>query len=167
MRIVIPTYWDTVLSLPKEEAGTTTPMDRATPRSPVTASSRPMMTMATQARTMSTCTRATSAAATRSLSATGSSSVPKRVTWLRRRAMVPSSQSVSEAATKMTAAISTLTRSEEITKTMMSGTRTIRNSVSAMGRLMGKLIGSHPGPERGPFEYRPPRRPKSRNRSRA
>ena len=163
--MVIPTYWDTVLSLPKEDAGTTTPMDRATPRRPVTASSRPMITMATHARTMSTCTRATRAAATRSLSATGSSRVPKRVTWLRRRAMKPSSQSVSEAATKMPAAISTLTRSEEMTKTMMSGTRTIRNSVSAIGRLKGKLIGSHPGPDFDPSEYRPPRRPKSRNRS--
>ena len=137
-------------------------MESATPRSPVTASSRPMMTMATQAPIMSTCTRATSAAATSSLSATGSSRVPNRVTWFRRRAMGPSSQSVSEAATKMTAAISTQRRSEEITKTMMSGTRTIRNSVNAMGRF----IDLHQGSQGGPAEYRPRPRAKSRRRAR-
>src|SRR5204863_335252 len=79
---------------------------------------RPWIAMAIQAWIMSTWTREMRAAATRSLSATGSRRVPRRVTWLRRRATRPSSQSVREAAKKMRAAIKTCTRDDEIRKTM-------------------------------------------------
>ena len=73
----------------------------------------------------------TSAAATSSLSATGSSRVPSVVTWLRRRATTPSSQSVNDAATKMAAAIRAWTRDDEMRNRMSSGAATIRVIVPA------------------------------------
>ena len=128
-------YWLTVLALASREAGTLTPTVAAAARSPVTASSRPTMTTTIQAATLSISRSDTNAAATRSLSATGSRSVPRVVTWLRRRAMRPSSQSVTEASTKIPVAISTLTRDDEIRKTIRSGTRTMRVRVRPMGRF--------------------------------
>ena len=55
-------------------------------RSTLTATSRPMMTMATQAATRSCATSAMSAAAMSSLSASGSRNCPSVVTCLLRRA---------------------------------------------------------------------------------
>ena len=57
--------------------------------------SRPMMTKATSALTRSSCSRISSAAQTRNLSATGSRKAPKDEVWFMRRASQPSSQSVS------------------------------------------------------------------------
>ena len=63
-----------------------TPRDCARLRSPVTASSRPMMTAAIQAGAASSCTSETSAAVISSLSASGSINWPSVVTCWRRRA---------------------------------------------------------------------------------
>ena len=62
------------------------PQPAATLRRPVTANSRPRMIMTIQAGTASISTRDRNAAAVSSLSAMGSSRIPSRVTWLRRRA---------------------------------------------------------------------------------
>src|SRR5712691_3799650 len=135
MSIVIATYWLTVFHLARRDAGTITPTPTATARRPVTASSRPMMTTTIQASILSICSSETSAAATSNLSAIGSSNVPSVVTWLRRRAITPSSQSVSEARMKMPAAITAWTRDDEIRKTMRRGTATIRVIVRPMGKF--------------------------------
>ena len=86
INMVIATYWLTVFHLAIRDAGTITPTDAATARRPVTASSRPTMTTTIHASILSMASSDTSAAATRSLSAIGSRSVPRVVTWLRRRA---------------------------------------------------------------------------------
>src|SRR5204862_3728662 len=131
--IVIATYWLTVFHFARREAGTITPTEAATARSPVTASSRPTITTTIHASILSIARSETSAAATSSLSAIGSRSVPSVVTWLRRRATTPSAQSVIAARMKMAAAISAWTRDEEIRNTMSSGTATMRVRVSPMG----------------------------------
>src|SRR5919198_2102365 len=135
MSIVTATYWLTVFHFARREAGTTTPWPADTARSPVTASSRPMMTTTTHAAILSIVSSDTRAAATISLSAMGSSNVPSVVTWLRRRATTPSSQSVRAAAMKMAAAMSAWTRDEEMRKRISSGTATIRVIVSPIGRF--------------------------------
>jgi hypothetical protein len=63
-----------------------------------------MMMRAMIASTRDSCTRMISAAATISLSATGSRNAPKAEVWLSLRASQPSSQSVIAAAVKMTVA---------------------------------------------------------------
>ena len=80
------TTWATILSLPRPEAGITSPRVWATPRKPVTASSRPITMATIHACTMSSCTSETNAAVVSSLSAIGSSSWPSTVICLRRRA---------------------------------------------------------------------------------
>ena len=75
-----------ILSLPSSEAGMVRPRVCATPRSPVTASSRPMMMATIQAGAASSCTSETSAAVMSSLSAIGSSNCPSIVICWRRRA---------------------------------------------------------------------------------
>src|SRR5882724_5768413 len=135
MSIVTATYWLTVFHLASREAGTMTPWPADTARSPVTASSRPMITTTAQAAILSMVSSDTRAAATSSLSAIGSSSVPSVVTWLRRRASTPSSQSVSAAAVKMAAAMSAWTRELEMRKRISSGTATIRVRVSPIGKF--------------------------------
>src|SRR3989442_1147146 len=139
INIVIATYWLTVFHFARREAGTITPTEAATARSPVTASSRPTITTTIQASILETASSETSAAATSSLSAIGSRSVPSVVTWLRRRATTPSAQSVIAARMKMAAAISAWTRDEEIRNTMSSGTATMRMRVSPMGRFTRRL----------------------------
>src|SRR3989475_688663 len=135
MSIVIATYWLAVFHFASREAGTMTPWPADTARSPVTASSRPMITTTAQAAILSMVSSDTRAAATRSLWGMGSSSVPRVVTWLRRRASTPSSQSVSAAAVKMAAAMSACTRELEIRKRISSGTATIRVRVSPIGKF--------------------------------
>src|SRR5919204_170521 len=135
MSIVTATYWLTVFHLASREAGTTTPWPADTARSPVTASSRPMITTTTHAAILSMVSSETRAAATSSLSAIGSSSVPSVVTSLRRRASTPSSQSVSAAAMKMAAAMSAWTRELEIRKRINSGTATMRVRVRPIGKF--------------------------------
>ena len=88
--MVMATYWDTVLALPSDEAGTT---DAHGQRDAAQAGHRQLAAddhhRDPRARSCRSCTSETSAAATSSLSATGSSSVPSVVTWFRRRAMPP------------------------------------------------------------------------------
>jgi len=76
-----------VLSLPHTLAPITCPCSTASRRSPVTANSRAMITIATHADSRSRETSATSAAVISSLSASGSISLPNAVSALRRRAM--------------------------------------------------------------------------------
>jgi hypothetical protein len=76
----------TIFALPSPEARMSTPRPAATLRSPVTASSRARMIMTTQAGTSPISTSERNAAAVRSLSASGSRRMPRRVTSLRRRA---------------------------------------------------------------------------------
>src|SRR2546426_4608000 len=135
INIVIAMYWLTVFHLARREAGTMTPTDAATARRPVTASSRPTITTTIHASILSIARSDTSAAATRSLSAIGSSKVPSVVTWLRRRASIPSAQSVMAARMKIAAAISACTRDDEIKNTMSSGTATMRVSVRPIGKF--------------------------------
>src|SRR5882762_8484793 len=133
--IVIATYWLTVFHLASRDAGTMTPTDAATARRPVTASSRPTITTTIQAWILSIASSETSAAATRSLSAIGSSRVPSVVTWFRRRASMPSAQSVIAERMKMAAAITACTRDDEIKKTISSGTATMRVRVRPIGKF--------------------------------
>src|SRR5688500_10072447 len=135
MSIVTAMYWLTVFHFASREAGTITPTPAATARRPVTASSRPMMMTTIHAATRSMVSNDTRAAVTSSLSATGSRSVPSVVTWLRRRAMRPSSQSVREASEKMPAAMSACTREEEMRNRISSGTAMIRVRVRPIGRF--------------------------------
>ena len=76
----------TVFTLPSQLAAITMPRSAAIARRPVTAISRAMITIATQASRRSSETSETSAAVTRSLSASGSISLPKVVTAPRERA---------------------------------------------------------------------------------
>ena len=87
IRAKIAATWSAVFSFPSQLAAITTPRSAATLRSPVTASSRAMITIAIQAARRSSETSEISAAITSSLSASGSISLPKLVTCLRRRAM--------------------------------------------------------------------------------
>src|SRR5580765_4386415 len=143
INIVIAMYWLTVFHLARRDAGTMTPTDAATARRPVTASSRPTITTTIHASILSIARSDTSAAATRSLSAIGSSRVPSVVTWLRRRASIPSAQSVMAARMKIAAAISACTRDDEIKNTMSSGTATMRVSVRPIGKFTVVLRRRH------------------------
>jgi hypothetical protein len=76
-----------VFAFPSQLAEITTPRSAATERRPVTANSRAMITIATHAESRSSETSETRAAVTRSLSASGSISLPKVVSLRWRRAM--------------------------------------------------------------------------------
>src|SRR5262245_66682898 len=136
---VIATYWLTVFHLAIRDAGTITPTEAATARRPVTARSRPTITTTIQASILSIASSDTSAAATRSLSAIGSRRVPRVVTWLRRRASIPSAQSVMAARMKIAAAITACTRDDEMRNTISSGTATMRVRVRPMGKFTLEL----------------------------
>ena len=88
--------WVVVLSLPSMCTATLreAPICAIHSRSAEIAISRPMMTSATRALTRSSCTRISSDAHTRNLSATGSRNAPKDEVWLSLRASQPSAQSV-------------------------------------------------------------------------
>src|SRR5438034_1142414 len=144
MSIVTATYWLTAFHFARREAGTTTPWPADTARSPVTASSRPMMTTTTHAAILSIVSTDTRAAATGRLTAIGCGSVPSAVTWLRRRASTPSSQSVNAAAVKMAAGMRACTRELEMRKRINSGTATMRVRVSPIGKFT--LRSRSPGP---------------------
>src|SRR2546428_11709805 len=137
--MVIATYWLTVFHFASREAGTMTPIDAATARRPVTASSRPMITTTIHASILSMARSDTSAAATSSLSAIGSSRVPSVVTWFRRRASMPSAQSVIAERMKIAAAITAWTREDEIKNTINRGTATIRVRVRPIGKFTLRL----------------------------
>src|SRR5437867_4764123 len=133
--MVMATYWLTVFHLASRDAGTTTPTDAATARRPVTASSRPTITTTIHAWILSIASSETSAAATSSLSAIGSSRVPSVVTWFRRRASMPSAQSVIAERMKIAAAITACTREDEMRKTINRGTATMRVRVRPIGKF--------------------------------
>jgi hypothetical protein len=124
-----------MVALPKSLAWITTFWDAAIPRSPVMARSRPTISTTIQAGTRPTCTKEIRLAEIRSLSATGSRSFPRVVTWRMLRAMRPSSQSVRTAARNTTAAVRLYGRGTTIRNTTRTGTRKIRTRLSAFGRF--------------------------------
>ena len=119
-----------ILALPNADAGMLIPLDEAMARNPVTAISRPMMTMAAQAGTRPRATRQMRAEAMRSLSAVGSRSWPSTVTIPFLRASQPSSQSVSEANVKMMQAMRSWPRKS------VSMTATTAGMARILARLM-------------------------------
>ena len=86
IRAITAAICSTVLILPSQLAEITMPRSAAIARIMVTANSRAMITIATQASRRSSETRETSAATISSLSAIGSISLPKVVTASRERA---------------------------------------------------------------------------------
>ncbi len=102
---------DTVLCLPSRSALRTTCCSRATNRKPVTRNSREIISNTIQAGTraapkpLSISTKQINAAATSTLSASGSRRAPNVVSHPRVRANHPSSQSVKLAITKMARAV--------------------------------------------------------------
>src|ERR1700742_4485988 len=87
IRAITAAIWRTVFALPSQEAAITRPRSAAIVRRMVTATSRAMITIATQASRRFRETRETRAPMIRSLSASGSISLPKLVIELRERAM--------------------------------------------------------------------------------
>ena len=128
--------------LNKVEAAMTSPLLAATMRTPLTMNSRAMMIMTGQLGSEPSSTKTSSAATTRTLSASGSMNLPKSVTSLRERAKYPSSQSVHDMATKTRAAIHAfqgLRASNPIqsgqglmSATTNTGTRQIRTKVTTL-----------------------------------
>ena len=86
MRMMMQTIWLVVLALPSGLAGMETPWSMPTTRRALTANSRAMITIATQAGSLPSPTRAIRAAEMRSLSASGSRNCPSVVIWPRERA---------------------------------------------------------------------------------
>ncbi len=84
---MIATTCSIVFTFPSQLAWITTPCSAATSRNPVTANSRAMITIAIQAASRSSDTRAISDAAISNLSAIGSINLPKVVIAFRCRAM--------------------------------------------------------------------------------
>src|SRR3954454_18628906 len=133
--------WATVLSLPQMLAGMTSPCSIASWRRPVTANSRAMMTIATQAETRLSDTSDTSAAVTRSLSASGSISLPKVETLFWRRAIQPSSASVNDASANTPAARASPPPASCSRAATRTGTSRIRRTVRTFGRLSSNIRG--------------------------
>src|SRR4051794_27027784 len=106
----------------------------------VTANSRAMITIATQAATRSRETRETSAAAISSLSAIGSISFPKVVTASRERAKYPSRPSVRAARAKTPAARASPLGVSPSRAATTTGTARMRRRVRKLGRLSGNIF---------------------------
>ncbi len=105
-------------------------------RRPDTANSRPITTTTIHAGAMSSSTSEMNAAEMSSLSAMGSSSVPSVVISPRRRASQPSRKSVATAVRKISRP--TVSRPSNFVRstTTRNGTRKMRVSVRALGRLI-------------------------------
>ena len=91
--------------MPHQEAATVLPVSAQTSLNALTMNSLPIITIVTQAGIVASAVRQTSAEHTRSLSAIGSRNLPKSVTRLYFRAIVPSILSVIVAITKIAKAI--------------------------------------------------------------
>src|SRR2546425_7693898 len=115
----------------------TTPCCPAATRSPLTANSRAMITIATQGSTLFRLTSEMSAAAIRSLSAIGSMTFPNVVTLRRDRARYPSSVSVTAATANTAAATHEPCGVAWSRATTSTGTSRILISVSVLGTLSG------------------------------
>ena len=129
-----------VLTLPNMLAAITTPACVAPRRSIVTASSRVMITIATHASRRPSETSESSAAMIRSLSASGSISLPKVVIEPRARARRPSTKSVSEASANTTAASTSPAGVFPSSATTTTGTSMIRSTVRTLGRFRGNTL---------------------------
>src|SRR6476469_5134146 len=137
IRAMIAAIWRTVFSLPSELAVMMMPRSAAIVRRMVTATSRAMITIATQAASRSRETRETRAPMISSLSASGSISLPKVVTEPRERAKYPSRPSVSAARAKTAAARASPLGVSPSRATTTTGTARMRRRVRALGRLSG------------------------------
>src|SRR3954447_16169349 len=131
--------WKTVFSFPHRLAGMTSPCSIASWRRPVTANSRAMITIATQADTRLSETSDTSAAVTSSLSASGSISLPNVETLFWRRAIQPSRASVKEASAKTAAASASPPPASCSSAATRTGTSRIRRTVRTFGRLSSNI----------------------------
>src|SRR5919109_1018434 len=138
--------WSSVFTFPSQLAAITTPRSAATARSPVTASSRAMITIATHPARRSSETSETSAATIRSLSASGSISFPNTVTSSRRRAMYPSRPSVKAASANTPAASASPFGVSPRSATTITGTARMRSRVRTFGRLSGTISPGRLGP---------------------
>ena len=159
-----------IFVLPKVEAAMVKPSAEAMFLRPSTVNSRPMMMTTihagTKALPSTPCisTRAMNAAEISSLSAMGSSKMPRVVTCSRRRAKYPSAQSVAAASNRINTPqtskcmvrpnISTVgLRVRRIT--ISNGTKNIRSSVNEFGRFMPKLTARRrPVPQPPESHYR-------------
>src|SRR4051794_25247243 len=111
-----------------------------------------MMTMATQAASRPSDTSASSAPMTRSLSASGSMSLPKVVIDWRRRASQPSTASVIDATANTIAASRSPLGVWSSSATTSTGTSRMRSTVRTLGTLIGNIASPSPYPAGG--EYR-------------
>ena len=98
------TMVDAVFTLPDQPAAMTRPLSEAIIRNPLTANSRQMTISSAHAGIWPISTNHSMAAVTSILSARGSANLPKSVTRLYFRAILPSSMSVRLAIIKMTRA---------------------------------------------------------------
>src|SRR3954452_25344994 len=117
----------------------TAPCWPAATRRPLTANSRAMITIATQPSTGWSDTSEISAAAISSLSAIGSITLPKVVTLRRRRAIQPSTPSVTAASANTIAATVDPCGVACSSATTSTGTSRIRTSVRTLGRFSGNI----------------------------
>ena len=117
----------------------TMPRPDAIDRRPDTANSRPITTTTIQAGASPSSTSEMNAAEISSLSAIGSSSVPSVVISPRRRASQPSRKSVATAVRKISSPTVSRPSNFVSSTTTRNGTRKMRRSVSALGRLIFKI----------------------------
>src|SRR5215217_6972030 len=140
MRTRIAVICTPVLALPSGLAEITTPRRAACQRSNVTATSRTPTTSAIHSGRRPMMTSEASAAPTRSLSANGSASRPKSVIMLRVRATWPSAASVRAARPNTAAASGNGPTWSPNSNTSISGTITMRLSVSRLAVFSGTMI---------------------------
>src|SRR6185437_10630734 len=133
--------WIVAFHLPSIDGSRWLPCASTAARRPSRVNSRPMMMIANQGETRSTASSATSAPATRSLSAVVSRNEPRRVVTFQRRASRPSNQSVAAAERKTIAAA---VSEPPITSAITIGTATIRMLVPAISSAVARS-----GPVRG------------------
>ncbi len=151
------TFWLKAFALPNRPADMITSSAAATSRSPVTANSRAMMTIAAHAATSPVSTRHTSTAEMRSLSARGSRNAPITVTMPRDRASHPSIESVRQASTNSANAHHRPPpgTSSTSSRTINGGIAAIRANVNHSGAFMS------PGGTRASIPAGPPGTPGS------
>ena len=125
-----------VLTLPDHPAAMTRPLSLAIIRRPLTANSRQMTMSSIQAGICPISTNHSMAAVTSILSARGSANLPKSVTRLYFRAILPSSMSVRLAMMKMASATHVAPGKPQYSTTMKTGIRIMRKSVNLLGKFM-------------------------------
>jgi hypothetical protein len=131
-----PTNWSAVFHLPVSTTWIISPSLDAIARRPVIDSSRDSSSTTNQPGIRPSSAPMTSVAMTMSLSAKGSRSLPMRLSWPRRRASQPSSQSVAAAAPKSRAAKKLVFGVSQTIRAMTGAMAAMRISVRTFGRLV-------------------------------